>query len=60
MAEDKTKETEASLESYLAAIGDKARRKDCEALAKVMARAKKRPPKTWGSSIVGFGSYPSK
>jgi hypothetical protein len=57
MAENKTKETDASVESYMAAIQDEARRKDCEALAKLMAKATKHPPKMWGSSIVGFGSY---
>jgi hypothetical protein len=57
MADNKTKETDASVESYLAAIQDDARRKDCEALAKLMAKATKHPPKMWGSSIVGFGSY---
>jgi hypothetical protein len=57
MAKNKTQETDASVESYLAAIDDEARRKDCEALAKLMARATKHPAKMWGSSIVGFGSY---
>ena len=57
MAKNKTQETDASVDSYLAAIEDEARRNDCEALAKLMARATKRPPKMWGSSIVGFGSY---
>ena len=57
MAKNKTKETDASVDSYLAAIKDEARRMDCEALTKLMARATKHPPKMWGSSIVGFGSY---
>jgi hypothetical protein len=57
MAENKTKETGASVDQYLAAIKDEARRKDCEALAKLMARVTKQPAKMWGSSIVGFGSY---
>jgi hypothetical protein len=57
VAENKTKATEASVESYLAAIQDEVRRKDCEALAQLMAKATKHPPKMWGSSIVGFGSY---
>jgi hypothetical protein len=57
MAENKTKATEASAESYLSSIKDEARRKDCEALARLMARATKQPPKMWGTSIVGFGSY---
>ena len=57
MAENKTKVTEASVASYFSAIEDEARRKDCEALAKVMAKATKQKPKLWGPSIVGFGSY---
>jgi uncharacterized protein DUF1801 len=57
MAENKTKATEASVESYLAAIGDEARRRDCEALARLMTRATKQKPKMWGTAIVGFGSY---
>jgi hypothetical protein len=57
MAENKTKATEASVESYLSAIKDEARRKDCAALAKLMAKATKQKPKMWGTSIVGFGSY---
>jgi hypothetical protein len=57
MAENKTKATDASVESYLSAIVDEARRKDCEALARLMTRATKEKPKMWGTSIVGFGSY---
>ena len=57
MAENKTKATEASVESYLSAIQDEARRKDCEALARLMTKTTKYPPKMWGTSIVGFGSY---
>ncbi len=57
IAENKTKVTEASVESYLSAIEDEARHKDCETLAKLMTKATKYPPKMWGSSIVGFGSY---
>jgi hypothetical protein len=57
MSENKTKPTNASVESYLATIEDEARRKDCEALVKLMTKATKQPPKMWGASIVGFGSY---
>jgi len=57
MAENKTKAREASVESYFSTIKDEARRKDCETLAKLMTRATKQPPKMWGTSIVGFGSY---
>ena len=57
MAENKTKATDANVADYLAAIDDEARRKDCEALADLMAKATKQPPRMWGASIVGFGSY---
>ena len=57
MAENKTKTTEASVESYFKAITNQARRKDCEALAKLMSKATNETPKMWGTSIVGFGSY---
>lgn len=57
MAENKTQATDASVESYLSAIEDESRRKDCEALAKLMAKATKQKAKMWGTSIVGFGSY---
>ncbi len=57
MAENKTKATEASVESYIESIADSARRKDCEALIKLMAKATKELSKIWGTSIVGFGSY---
>jgi hypothetical protein len=57
MAESKTKATNASVEQYLAAIEDEARRADCRALVKLMRRATGEAPKMWGTSIVGFGSY---
>ena len=57
MAENKTKATAASVESYLAAIQDETRRRDCEALARLMSKATKEKPKMWGTGIVGFGSY---
>ncbi len=57
MAENKTKVTTASVASYFAGIKDEARRKDCEALAKLMTKAARQPPKMWGKSIVGFGSH---
>lgn len=56
MKENKTRITEASVESYLSNIKDEARRADCEALARLMTKATKEPPKMWGTSIVGFGS----
>jgi hypothetical protein len=57
MAKNKTTETSASVNAYVAAIKEEARRNDCEALVTLMAKATKQPPRMWGSSIVGFGSY---
>ena len=57
MAENKTKPTKASVATYLAAIKDEVRRKDREALPKLMTKATKQKPTLWGPSIVGFGSY---
>jgi hypothetical protein len=57
LADNKTKPTQASVDEYLAAIPDPGRRADCEALAKLMARATKEKPKMWGTAIVGFGTH---
>ena len=57
MATNKTKATQASVESYFAGIKDEVRRKDCETLARLMSKATKEPAKMWGTGIVGFGSY---
>ena len=57
MAENKTKQTEASVEAYLAAIADETRRADCRVLVEMMSKATKAPAKMWGTGIVGFGSY---
>ena len=57
MAPNKTQATQASVESYLSAIADEDRRKDCETLSRLMTRATAIQPKMWGTSIVGFGSY---
>ena len=57
MTENKTRPTQASVETCLAAIGDEARRADCEELARLMTRATGFPAVMWGPAIVGFGSY---
>ena len=57
MAENKTKATGLSVPAFLATISDEARRKDAEALVKLMQSATGEKPKMWGGSIVGFGSY---
>ena len=57
MAEVKTKVNDASVETFLDGIEDEQRRKDCQAVSKMMQQATKAKPKMWGSTIVGFGSY---
>lgn len=57
MAENKTRATDASVAAYLSAIEDEGRRKDREAIAALMSRVTKAPPRMWGTSIVGFDSY---
>lgn len=51
MAENKTRQTGASVADYLAAIEDPQRRKDCEALARVMQKATGEKPAMWGPGI---------
>ena len=57
MAENKTKPTDASVDDYVASIVDEARRTDCRRLIRMMARVTGEPPRMWGPSIVGFGTY---
>lgn len=56
-ANNKTVETEDSVEDYLATIKDEAKRKDCSAIIAMIAKETKFTPKMWGTAIVGFGSY---
>jgi hypothetical protein len=57
MAENKTKPTDASVEDYIAARGSEQQRADCRELIALLEKATQQPPKMWGPSIVGFGSY---
>ena len=58
MAEPKTRPTTASVPAFLAKVKDAGVREDCEALVALMSAVTKAPPVMWGTSIVGFGSYP--
>jgi hypothetical protein len=57
VAELKTKATTASVPDYLAGIADAGQRADCQSLVKIMRKLTKSPPKMWGASMVGFGTY---
>ena len=57
MAENQTRPTQASVATYFKAIENEERRRDCEALAALMADTTGLPAVMWGPAIVGFGSY---
>ena len=57
MAEPKTKPTGEDVESFLNAISDESKRRDCFTLLEMMKQITKLEPKIWASSMVGFGDY---
>jgi len=57
MSLPKTKPTEVSVESHIAAIANEQQRNDVQTLVALMRRVAKQEPRMWGPSIVGFGSY---
>ena len=57
MAETKTRPTAASVEAYLASRACAEQVADCKALMAICKRVTKQPPRMWGPSIVGYGSY---
>ena len=56
-APNKTQPTDASVQAYLDAIPDPARRADCQQVCAMMSRLSGEPAVMWGPGIVGFGSY---
>ena len=57
MAETKTKPTSASVDAYLASRASPEQLVDCRAIMAMCKRVTKQPPRMWGPSIVGYGSY---
>ena len=57
MTENRTKPTAASVEEYLDARANERQRHDCVQLMALFGRVTQQPPKMWGPSIVGYGSY---
>ena len=53
----KTVVTNASAESFLAAIPDETKRSDSMELLRLFTKVTGEQPKMWGTSIVGFGQY---
>ena len=57
MSVTRTKPTEVSAESHIAAIANEEQRNDAQTLVALMRRVTGEKPTMWGPSIVGFGSY---
>ncbi len=57
MAELKTKQTDESVTKFLNAAENEGKRKDCFEIVEIMRQVTGMPPKMWGTSIIGFGSY---
>jgi hypothetical protein len=57
MAKNKTKPTGASVADYIASRANEQQRKDCRELMALLRKVTRQPPRMWGPSIVGYGSY---
>jgi hypothetical protein len=57
MAGNKTKATDASIDDYIASRASEEQRADCASLIEMLQKVTQQPPKMWGPSIVGFGTY---
>jgi len=56
LAEIKTKATTASVDEFIASITDEQKRKDSQALIKMMKKISGEKPVLWGSALIGFGN----
>lgn len=57
MAENKTKETNLSVDDFINSVEDENRRKDCLAVIQLMKKITQEEPKMWGTGMIGFGNY---
>jgi hypothetical protein len=57
MAANKTVETDADVAAFVAGVADERQRADAKVLIEMLSRVSGEPPKMWGPSIIGFGSY---
>jgi Domain of unknown function (DU1801) len=57
MAPNKTQATSADVTAFIDAVANEIQRADAHAIAAMMTRLSGEPPKMWGPSIIGFGSY---
>jgi Domain of unknown function (DU1801) len=57
MAENKTKPAKIIPAAFISKLPTAQRRKDAKELVAMMRKASGKPPKMWGPTIIGFGSY---
>jgi hypothetical protein len=57
MSDMKTKANNQSVEAYLHSIEPQKKREDSFAIVALMQEISGEPPRMWGDSIIGFGSY---
>lgn len=57
MYQQKTLETDASVEQYLDRIEDPRKKEEAREIVAMCIEATGQKPKLWGPSIIGFGSY---
>jgi hypothetical protein len=55
--QNKTVQTDQSVAKFVSKVPDEGQRQDSLVLIDLMKRVTGEPPRMWGSSIVGFGSY---
>jgi hypothetical protein len=56
-ATNKTQETDADVEAFIATVEPERRQSEAQALIELFGRITGEEPKMWGPSIIGFGSY---
>jgi len=54
---NKTVETRASVKDFIDSVSDESRKRDSLEMLRVMNEITGQPPRMWGGSLVGFGSY---
>ena len=57
MATNKTVPTTIDPYDFINQVEDATKRKDSEELIAMMQKVTRKPPKMWGPSIIGFGTY---
>jgi len=57
MSENKTQPTDNDVMAFLNTVEPEKKREDSLEILRLMEEATGEPPKMWGASIIGFGSY---